>query len=108
MAISKLDIARFRREVIFVSMAVDQAEALALRALAFLVGDDHRFQRFLLSTGATAEDARRRATEPEFLSGVIDHLLTDEALLVAFAQDAALEPSAVAAARWRLPGAAMD
>ena len=50
----------------------------------------------------------RRAAEPEFLSGVIDHLLTDEALLVAFAEDAALEPSSVAAARYRLPGAMME
>ena len=86
----------------------EQAEALALRALAFLAGDEDRFHRFLLSTGATAEDVRQRAAEPEFLSGVIDHLLTDEALLVAFAEDAALEPSSVAAARYRLPGAMME
>ena len=90
------------------SMAGEQAEALALRALAFLAGDEDRFHRFLLSAGTTAEDVRRRAAEPEFLSGVIDHLLTDEALLVAFAEDAALEPSSVAAARWRLPGAVAD
>jgi hypothetical protein len=89
-------------------MAVEQAEALALRALAFLAGDEERFHRFLLSTGATADDVQQRAAEPEFLSGVIDHLLTDEALLVAFAEDAALEPSSVAAARYRLPGAVME
>ncbi len=86
----------------------EQAEALALRALAFIAGDEDRFYRFLLSTGTTADDVRRRAAEPDFLSGVIDHLLTDEALLIAFAEDAALEPSDVAAARWRLPGAAME
>lgn len=90
------------------SIAGEQAEALALRALAFLAGDEDRFHRFLLSTGATAEDVRQRAAEPEFLSGVIDHLLTDEALLVAFAEDAALEPSSVAAARYRLPGAVLE
>lgn len=90
------------------SMAGEQAEALALRALAYLAGDEDRFHRFLLSSGATADDVRRRAAEPDFLSGVIDHLLTDEALLVAFAEDAALEPSSVAAARWRLPGAVME
>ena len=90
------------------SMAGEQAEAVALRALAFLAGDEDRFSRFLLSTGATPEDVRRRAAEPDFLSGVIDHLLTDDALLIAFAEDAALEPSAVVAARYRLPGAVMD
>lgn len=89
-------------------VAVEQAEAVALRALAFLAGDEERFHRFLLSTGATAEDVRRRAGDPDFLSGVIDHLLTDDALLVAFAEDAALQPSAVVAARRRLPGAAPD
>jgi hypothetical protein len=34
--------------------------------------------------------------------------MTDEALLIAFAEDAALKPSDVAAARWRLPGAAIE
>jgi hypothetical protein len=89
-------------------MAGEQAEALALRALAYIAGDEDRFYRFLLSTGTSPDDVRRRAAEPDFLSGVIDHLLTDEALLIAFAEDAALEPSAVMAARYRLPGAVTD
>jgi hypothetical protein len=91
-----------------VVVAVEQAEAVALRALAYLAGDEERFHRFLLSTGTTPADVRRRAGEPDFLSGVIDHLLTDDALLIAFAEDAALEPSAVVAARRRLPGAAPE
>ena len=90
------------------SIAGEQAETLALRALAFLAADEDRFHRFLLSTGTMPDDARRRVAEPEFLSGVIDHLLTDEALLVAFAEAAALEPSSVVAARRRLPGAAAE
>ena len=90
------------------SMAGEQAEALALRALAYLAGDEDRFARFLLSTGTTPDDVRQRAADPDFLSGVMDHLLTDDALLIAFAEDAALEPSAVAAARYRLPGAVTE
>lgn len=88
--------------------ASEQAEALALRALAFIAGDEERFQRFLVTTGATPDDVRAQAAKPEFLAGVFDHLLADETLLLAFAEDAALEPEAIVAARYRLPGAVMD
>ena len=88
--------------------AAERAETLALQALAFIAGDEERFQRFLVSTGTTPDDVRRRAAEPDFLSGVFDHMLSDEALLVSFAEAAGLEPSLIAAARYRLPGAVMD
>ncbi|MGD8808877.1 MAG: DUF3572 family protein [Gammaproteobacteria bacterium] len=88
--------------------AAERAEALALQALAFIAADEERFRRFLLSTGTTAEDVRRRAADPDFLSGVYDHMLADEPLLMAFAEEAGVEPSAVAAARYRLPGAVME
>ena len=86
----------------------EQAETLALQALAYIAGDEARLQRFLLSTGVTPDDVRRRAAEPEFLSGVFDHMLADEALLIAFAESAGLAPEKVAQARYRLPGAVMD
>lgn len=88
--------------------AAEQAETLALRALAFIAGDEERFQRFLVATGTTADDVRQRAAEPDFLSGVFDHMLADEALLVAFAEEAELAPSKIVAARYRLPGAVME
>lgn len=88
--------------------AAEQAETLALRALAYIAGDEQRFQRFLLATGTTPDDVRRRAADPDFLSGVYDHMLADEALLVAFAEEAGLAPSKIAAARYRLPGAAIE
>lgn len=83
----------------------EQAEALALRALAFLAGDEERFSRFLLLTGAAPEDIRARAADPGFLSGVMDHMISDEPLLLSFAEQAALEPSDIVAARRQLPGA---
>jgi hypothetical protein len=86
----------------------EQAETLALRALAYIAGDEERFQRFLLSTGTTPDDVRLRAAEPDFLSGVFDHMLADEALLIAFAEDAGMAPEQVALARYRLPGAVFD
>lgn len=90
------------------SAASEQAEALALRALAFIAGDEEQFQRFLVTTGATPDDVRAQAAEPDFLAGVFDHLLADEALLLAFAAETELEPASVVAARYRLPGAVME
>ena len=86
----------------------EQAETLALQALAYIAREEERFERFLLSTGTTPDDVRRRAAEPEFLSGVFDHMLADEALLIAFAEEAGMTPEQVALARYRLPGAVMD
>lgn len=86
----------------------EQAEALALRALAYIAEDEERFQRFLVATGTTPDDVRARAGQSDFLSGVFDHMLADEALLLAFAENAEMEPSSVVAARYRLPGAVME
>lgn len=88
--------------------AGEQAEALALRILAFIAGDEERFQRFLVATGATPDDVRAQAAQPEFLAGVFDHMLADETMLMAFAADADLDPASIAAARYRLPGAVLD
>lgn len=86
----------------------ERAETLALQALAFIAADEDRFSRFMALTGLTADEVKHRAGETDFLSGVFDHMLGDEALLVAFAEEAGLDPSAVAAARYRLPGAPME
>lgn len=88
--------------------AAEQAETLALRALAFIAADEDRFLRFLASSGMTPDDVKRRAADPDFLAGVYDHMLADEALLVAFADTADVAPEKIVAARYRLPGAAME
>lgn len=104
MAILALDIARFGREVTAVVTDVDGAETLALQALAYLAEDEERFRRFLMLTGLSQSDIRERAADPAFLSGVMDHLISDEPLLLSFAEDSALDPASVVAARRRLPG----
>jgi Protein of unknown function (DUF3572) len=88
--------------------AAERAETLGLQALAFIAADEERFQRFLVSTGTTPDDARARAADPHFLAGVYDHMLADEALLVAFADTAGIAPEKIVAARYRLPGAVME
>jgi hypothetical protein len=81
------------------------AEALALHALAFLAEDPERLGRFLALTGIGPADLKTRAGEPEFLGGVLDHLLGDERLLLAFSKEYDVPPTAAAHARGLLPGA---
>jgi hypothetical protein len=81
------------------------AEITALRALAWVVGDQDRAGRFLASTGCDADTLRRRAGEAEMLGAVLDFLLDDEGSLLAFADAADLPAQSVALARVALPGA---
>jgi hypothetical protein len=75
------------------------AERLALAALAFLAGDAARLGRFLAATGLGPENLRAAAANPTFLPGVLDHVLADEAMLIAFAVEEAVDPKVVAEAR---------
>ena len=51
------------------------------------------------------EQVRERCSDPEFLAGVLDHVLSDETLLIAFVEERGLDPLLPAAARRELPGA---
>jgi hypothetical protein len=82
-----------------------QAELLAIQALAFLATDQGRLDRFLTASGIAPQQLRRAAAEPEFLAGILDYLGAEEALLLAFAEHAGIDPSDIARARRALPGA---
>jgi hypothetical protein len=82
----------------------ETAERIALQALSFLVSDSDRLERFLNSTGLRPETVRRAAAQPGFLMGVLDHLASDEGLLLSFADSASVDPAAVALAREALAG----
>ena len=47
-------------------------------------------------------DVRDAAREPNFLAGVLEHILADETLLIAFANTAGIDPAEVARARQAL------
>lgn len=83
----------------------EQAEVVALEAFAFLALESDRLARFLSQTGAGPEQVRDLYSDPEFLAGVLDHILSDETLLVAFIGERGLDPMLPAAARRELPGA---
>ena len=86
------------------STSVNSAQALAVSALAFIAADSDRLSRFLGLTGLGPDNLRTAAADPAFLSSVLDYLVGDEELLVAFASEAALKPEAVARAQAVLCG----
>jgi hypothetical protein len=82
----------------------EAAEALAVAALAFLATEPEHLGGFLASTGIGPGDIRSASRDPSFLSGVLDHFSSDEALLVAFAQHAGIDPTEIQRARHALGG----
>jgi hypothetical protein len=86
------------------SMRRDAAESLAVQALTFLAGDPERLARFLALTGIGPDRIRSAAASPGFLAGVLDHVASEEALLMAFAEQSGIDPADVARARQALAG----
>ena len=90
------------------SARADDAQAIAVEALAFLATDDERLGRFLALTGLSPDTIRAAAASPGFLVAVLDHLAEDESMLVAFSANAGRDPAAVARARAVLAGPLAD
>ena len=84
------------------------AESIAIQALGFLAGNPQRLARFLQLSGLNPEGIRAAATDPAFLAGVLEHVTSEEALLVAFAAEAAMKPEDIARARTILSGPAWE
>ena len=80
----------------------EAAETLAIQALAFIAEDPENLARFLGMTGIAAEQIRAAAREPDFLAGVLEHMLADESLLIGFADSAGIDPAQIARARQAL------
>jgi len=82
----------------------EAAEMLAIAAFAFITEEPERLGAFLSMTGIGPEDIRQAARDPGFLGGVLDHMLADESLLIAFADSAGIDPADIARARRALGG----
>lgn len=82
----------------------EEAETLALKALAFLASEPERLEPFLAATGLGPTTLRSAAQEPGFLLGVLDHLCASDSLLLEFAGNLSLSPEMVAQAREILAG----
>lgn len=86
------------------SYSREQAEALALKALEYLVGDDELMPIFMGSTGASVDDLRTGAADPVFLGAVLDFLMMDDQWLIRFCDGQNVKYDAIFQARQRLPG----
>lgn len=80
------------------------AEAVAVEALGFLAADSERLSRFVELCGLDPSNLRAAAAQPGFLAGVLDHIASDESLLVTFAANAGKNPEEVARACALLSG----
>lgn len=80
------------------------AETLAIQALTYIGSDPERLARFLALSGLGPQSLRAAAREPSFLAAVLDHIASDENLLVGFATDAGVEPAHVTRARRLMSG----
>lgn len=88
------------------SFSPDAAETLALKALAWLVTNDDLLPVFLGATGASENDLRDRACDPEFLGSVLDFLMMDDAWIIAFCDANGVAYEHPMFARAALPGGA--
>jgi Protein of unknown function (DUF3572) len=77
----------------------EAAEMLAIQALAFIGEEPQRLAGFLQSSGLAIDQVRDAARESGFLVGVLEHMLADESLVIAFAASAGVDPAAIGQAR---------
>lgn len=86
-----------------VSTALDP-QALALSALAWVLGDERRADRLLGLTGLSPDDLRGGLGDPAVQGAVLDFLMAHEADLVASAEALGVPPEALGQARAALTG----
>ena len=77
-------------------------EIIGLKALAFVAADSEALERFTALSGAEAASLHARVADPEFLAAVLDYLLANEPLLIAFCEAESLQPRDVHLAAARL------
>jgi len=77
----------------------EASETLAIQALAFIAEDGAHLAGFLNATGIEPGAIRAAARDRDFLAGVLDYVLGDEPLLLAFADSAGIDPAEVARRR---------
>jgi hypothetical protein len=82
----------------------DQAETIALKALAWLAGNEDLLPQFLGASGLGPDELATRAAEPELLGAVLDFILMNDDWVQAFCRGEHLAYDRLMAARVALPG----
>ena len=81
-----------------------KAETLALQAITFLAGDDERISRFMAVSGMDRDGLIQATADKTVLAGIMDYILSDDSLLIEFAEGAGISPEEAMLARSHLPG----
>lgn len=76
-----------------------QAAEMGLAALNFLAEEPKRLGRFLMETGMAPGDLLAQAGERHMQVALLEHILSDETLLLVFAAEKRFDPEHVAPAR---------
>jgi len=82
--------------------STNEAETLALSALATTLTDERRARRFLDLSGIETEELRRRVAEPTLLAALIRFLEAHEPDLIDVAETIGVPPHELVAAREEL------
>jgi hypothetical protein len=82
--------------------STNDAETLALSALAATLTDERRAQRFLALSGIDTDDLRNRASEPSLLAALLRFLEAHEPDLIDVAQAIGVRPQDLVVAREEL------
>ena len=85
----------------------ENSETVALKALAWIVGNDELLPVFLNSTGTLPAHLPGCADDADFLASVLDFLLMDDAWVAEFCDTNGLRCDAPMQARAALPGGAL-
>ncbi|SLN37450.1 hypothetical protein AQS8620_01373 [Aquimixticola soesokkakensis] len=87
-------------------MQQETAETIGLQALGWLAGNEELLPVFMGSSGASIEDLRSRALEPEFLGAVLEFILMNDDWVRDFCRATGQASDAPMRARLALPGGA--
>jgi hypothetical protein len=79
-------------------LTLEAAEVIAAQGLAFLAQEPSRLSHFLALTGVKPEGVRAQAQSSRFLAAILEHLASDDSLLLVFAANASVAPETIAPA----------
>ena len=82
----------------------ESAEIIAAQALEWVAGDAERINGFLNLSGLSPAELMAQAADPRVLGAVLDYLLTEDRLIMAFCDEVGLAYTVPQAARMALPG----
>lgn len=82
----------------------ESAEIIAAQALAWVAAEPDRINAFLNLSGLSPAELMAQAADPRILGAVLDYVMTEDSLVMAFCDEAGLAYTVPQAARGALPG----